>query len=120
MTLEAILTAALRTLELPVYPIKIPKDAAFPLLTYQLVSAPRSHTQAREVISVAAHYQIDCWGLTVTEARSTAAAAVTALLGITHPALDIRSITITNEQEFHESAQDVYRRMVETVIVYQP
>lgn len=120
MTPETVLTTALQTLERSVYPIKLPKDATYPLITYQLVSAPRTQTQAREIVSVAAHYQIDCWGLTVTDARTTARNVVTALLDIIHPALDIRSITITNEQEFHEAAQDLYRRMLDVIIVYVP
>jgi hypothetical protein len=120
MTPEAVLTTALQTVALPVYPIKLPKDATFPLITYQLVSAPRTQSQDRAVISVAAHYQIDCWGLNVTDARTTARGVADALLEIIQPALDIRSITIPNEQEFHEAAQDVYRRMLDVIIVYVP
>lgn len=112
------LTTALQTTGRKVYPVMFPRNPSFPVITYQLISAPHEHAFDRTVGDVQARYQIDVWGADIATVRTTAKAAVTAVLAIANPSTHIDSITIENETEGREPDQETYRRTLEVLIVH--
>lgn len=118
MSIDTDLYQALATTGAHVYPVTFPKDAVFPVLTYQRISAPREHAFDRTVGDVQARFQIDCWALNQDDARTTAVAVAAAVLAMAAGSVPLYSVTIENELDVHEPAQNVFRSMLEVLLIH--
>lgn len=118
MSIDTDVYTALVTTGYHVYPLMFPKDATFPVITYQRVAAPREQAFDRTVGDVQARFQIDSWANDQDSARAAALAVTAAVLALANPSVPVYSLTIENELDFHEPDQDVYRSMVEVLIIH--
>lgn len=118
MSIDTDLYQTLVTTGHAVYPLTFPKDATLPALTYQRIAAPREHAFDRTVGDTQARFQIDAWAHDQDSARAAAVAVTSALLALSNPSVPVYSLTLENELDFHEPDQDVYRSMVEVLIIH--
>lgn len=55
-----------------VYPLLLPQQPTFPAVTYQQVSATRTHAMGQDGPIIRVRVQVNCWGKTYAEARALA------------------------------------------------
>lgn len=88
-----------------VYPLKLPDQPQFPAVTYQQISAVRTHAMGKDAPLIRVRMQVNVWGKTYAEARATAGAVANRLSRFrgTVGATRVLDVLLDNELETYES-----------------
>jgi hypothetical protein len=88
-----------------IYPLLLPQQPTLPAVTYQQVSAVRTHAMGQDVPVVRVRAQVNAWGKTYAEARTLANETLTRLArfkGVVG-AVQVLDVLADNEMESYES-----------------
>ena len=103
-----------------IYPLKIPQNPIYPLITYQRISGAKMQSLKGSTGKAHPRYQIDIWAKKYDDAVSIAHAATVALDGYKGTVLgvEIKAINFITDRDFYEEAIDIHRRSVDFYIWY--
>jgi len=105
-----------------IYPVVIPQNPTFPLITYQVVSTPVLHT-LDGTSAPNSRIQIDCWAETALAAHGLADAVETALdnySGTMNSADVVSGSLLINRQDIFEEDVEDYRVLLEFSLIHKP
>jgi hypothetical protein len=103
-----------------IYPVLVPSDPVYPLLTYQVVTSKREYTLSNAVTKQKC-IQFDCWGSTYSDSKQVQQALENVLSGYNGTLSDGTKVLGTfldaEHDDFQSDARD-YRAISEYVIKY--
>jgi hypothetical protein len=94
-----------------IYPLKIPSNPTYPLITYQLISQPQVHTMDNKHYSNS-RMQVDAWATTFLSGQGLGDAIDSALngyKGIVTSQENIHSCLQISREDYHEEGTEDYR-----------
>jgi hypothetical protein len=98
-----------------IYPVRLPRGATLPAVTYFLVSGPRDQTQQGPSGLVPARIQVSCWAEGYDAMKSLADAIRLTLDGYrgTTEGVRIGGIELINSQDLFEPEPEIYQRALD-------
>lgn len=103
-----------------IYPVKMPDDPTFPVITYQRISSIREPTMSGRSEYCDCIFQIDSWSLSYDTTKQLAESIFLLLEGFKGvvSSVDIQAILTQNEIDLYEDDVKVFRRSQTYRIVY--
>jgi len=103
-----------------IYPILIPQEATFPLVTYTRISTPRLHEFERSFLPHP-RFQFDCWAESYNRAKDVAAQVRAALdlYGGAMGAYTVRVSLVDDERDVYEPETKLWHVIVDAIIWYE-
>lgn len=102
-----------------VYPLLLPQQATFPAVTYQQVSAVRTHAMGGDSPIVRVRMQVNSWGSTYATARTLAGeveSRINRFRGIAG-GVNVLDVLLDNDVETYESETQLRRVMQDYTIL---
>jgi hypothetical protein len=102
-----------------VYPTILPQSPTFPAVTYQQISAVKSHAMGQDTPLTRLRVQVDCWAKSHADVRALAAAVAARLSRFKgeFDSVDILDCLLENEIEGYEATSQT-RRIIQEYTVF--
>lgn len=104
-----------------IYPVVVPQSAAYPCVSYQLITAPRASAMSADTGDVAARYQLNAWAEGYASARAVAVQIRAALQRFsgTVEGVVIKGIFIQHELDDYNEATKRWRIIQDYIINHE-